>query len=78
MMKRKLTYAGHALKGSVGLSHLQMLEGQGKGRRKQGRPRGTWIQNMLKWAGRKTYGELKIEIDGSLWLLTFGSKMTNE
>ena len=59
MMKRKMKYAGHVLRGSAGLSHLQILEGQVEGIRKQGRPRDTWIQDMLKWSGRKTYGELK-------------------
>ena len=59
MMKQKMKYAGHILRGSAGVSHLQILEGQVEGIRKQGRPRDTWIQDMLKWSGRKMYGELK-------------------
>ena len=59
MMKRKMKYAGHVLRGSAGVSHLQILEGQVEGIRKQGRPRDTWIQDVLKWLGRKMYGELK-------------------
>ena len=59
MMKRKMKYAGHALRGSAGVSHLQILEGQVEGKRKQGRPKDTWIQDMLKWSRRKKDGELK-------------------
>ena len=43
MMKRKMKYAGHVLRGSAGVSHLQILEGQVEGIRKQGRPRDIWI-----------------------------------
>src|SRR5688572_11064350 len=59
MMKRKLKYAGHVFNGSAGLSHLQILEGQVEGLRKQGRPRDTWIHDMLKWLRSKMYEELK-------------------
>ena len=59
MMKGKMKYAGNVLSGSAGVSHLQILEGQVEGIRKQGRPRDTWIQDMLIGSGRKTYGELK-------------------
>ena len=40
-MKRKLRYAGYVLRGSSGLSHLQILEGYVEGKRKVGRPRRT-------------------------------------
>ena len=33
MMRRKLRYAGHVLRGSSGLSHLQILEGPIEGKR---------------------------------------------
>src|SRR5687768_16773178 len=59
MMKRKMKYAGHVLGGSAGVSHLQIPEGQVEGIRKHGRPRDTLIQDMVKWSGRKKYGELK-------------------
>ena len=59
MMKRKMKYAGHVLRGSAGVSYLQILEGQVEGIRKQGRPGDTWMQDMLKWLGGKTYEKLK-------------------
>src|SRR5688572_11833559 len=69
MMKRKMKYAGHVLRGSAGVLHLQILEGQVEGIRKQGRPRDTWFQGMLKWSGKK-YGELKWAAkDGDRWKL---------
>ena len=34
-MKRKMKYAGHVLRGSAGVSHLQILEGQVEGIRKR-------------------------------------------
>ena len=36
MMKRKLRYAGHVLRGSSGLSHLHILEGRINGKNKVG------------------------------------------
>ena len=41
MMRRKLAYAGHVLRGSSGLSHLQLLEGPIEEKRKVGSPRRT-------------------------------------
>ena len=63
MMKRKMKYAGHVLRGSAGLSHVQILEGRVEGTRKQGAPRNTWVQDVLEWTGKKTYGELKRAAD---------------
>ena len=36
MIKRKLKYAGHVMRGSSGLSHLQILEGRLEGNKKLG------------------------------------------
>src|SRR2546425_12585326 len=41
MMKRKLRCAGHVLRGSNDLSHLQILQGYVEEKRKVGRPRRT-------------------------------------
>jgi hypothetical protein len=53
MKKRKMEYAGHVLRGSSGLAHLQILEGRVQGMRKVGRPNRTWM-DILKWAGLKS------------------------
>jgi hypothetical protein len=49
MMKRKFKYAGHVLRGSSGLPHLQILEGQVEGKRKVDGPRRTWMKDMGGW-----------------------------
>src|SRR3989442_5404254 len=51
MMKRKLRYAGHVLRGSSRLSHLQILEGFVEEKRKGGRPRRTWMKDIIEWTG---------------------------
>ena len=59
MMKRKLEYGGHVLRGSSGKTHLIILEGKIEGKRAQGRPRLTWIDDIKVWTRLKTYGEVK-------------------
>ena len=49
MKKRKLEYAGHVLRGSSGETHLCLLEGRVCGKRPQGRPRLTWMDDILEW-----------------------------
>ena len=47
MIRRILRYAGHVLRGSSGLVHLQILEGPIEGKRKVGSPRRTWMKDIL-------------------------------
>ena len=48
MMMRKLRYAGHVFRGSSGLSHLQILGGCVEGNRKVGKPRRTWLKDIME------------------------------
>src|SRR2546425_227669 len=59
MMKRKLRYAGHVLRGSSGLSHLQILEGYVEDKRKVGRRRRTRMKDITEWIGLGDYGNVK-------------------
>ena len=59
MMKRKLRYAGHMLRGSSDLSHLQILEGYVEKKRKVGRPRRTWMKDIIEWTRLGDYGKVK-------------------
>ena len=59
MRKRKLEYAGHVLRGSSGESHLYLLEGKISGKRARGRPRRTWMNDVIDWTCIDTYGEIK-------------------
>ena len=58
-IRRKMEYAGHALRGSSGLSHLQILEGRVEGKRKVGRPKRTWLDDILEWTKLGTYDRVK-------------------
>ena len=42
MIKRKMKYAGHVMRGSSGLSHQQILEGK----QKVGRPKRKWMDDI--------------------------------
>src|SRR5437867_2532295 len=56
MIKRKLEYAGHVLRGSSGLSHLQILEGKVEGKKKVGCPIRIWMNDICDWSLLGTYG----------------------
>src|SRR2546425_1206762 len=59
MIKRKLEYAGHVLRGSSGLSHLQILEGKVEGKKKVGCPIRIWMNDICDWSLLGTYGKVK-------------------
>jgi hypothetical protein len=59
MKTRKMEFAGHVLRASSGLAHLQILEGRVEGKRNVGRPNRTWMDDILKWTGLESYGEVK-------------------
>src|SRR4051812_2889142 len=63
MIKRKLKYAGHVLRGSSGVTHLQILEGRLEGKRKVGAPRSTWMKDVCGWTGMDSYGKVKREAE---------------
>ena len=51
MIKRKMKYAGHVLRGSRGLSHLQILEDYVEGKIKVGAPTRVWMNDIMDWTG---------------------------
>src|SRR6267154_1488056 len=55
MMKRKMRYAVHVLRGSSGLTHLQILEGYVEGKRKLRAPRRVWMKDIMDWTGLRKY-----------------------
>src|SRR6267154_2373952 len=55
MMKSKMKYAGHVLRGSSDLSHLQILEGYVEGKRKVGAPRRVWVKDIMDGTGLGKY-----------------------
>ncbi|GFR68648.1 UDP-glucuronosyltransferase 2A1-like [Elysia marginata] len=61
LMKRKLGYAGHIMKGSSG--HLLQLPREGKIERNRGqqRPKRNWMDHVIvkEWSGSTSYGDTK-------------------
>ena len=50
IIKWKMEYAGHVLRGSSGLSHLQILEGRVEGKKKVGCPIRIWMKDICVWS----------------------------
>ena len=59
MKRRKLEYAGHVMRGSSGVTHLEVLEGKIEGKRGRGRPRLTWMDDIIEWTELNSYGVVK-------------------
>src|SRR6267154_1954002 len=59
MIKRKMKYAGHVLRGSSDLSHLQKLEGMVEGKKKVGCPIKIWMKDICELTGLGTYEKVK-------------------
>src|SRR5688572_12450569 len=57
--KRKLEYSGHVLRSSSGQTHLILLEGKVSGKRAIGRPRATWLKDVIDWTGIDSYEKIK-------------------
>ena len=50
-----MKYAGHVLRGSSDLSHLQIFVGYVEGKRKVGAPRRVWMKDIMDWTGMEKY-----------------------
>ncbi|GFR70857.1 eukaryotic translation initiation factor 3 subunit F [Elysia marginata] len=59
LMKRKLRYAGHIMRGSSGPLLQLSLEGKIEGKRGHGRPRRNWMDDVKEWSGSTSYGDTK-------------------
>ena len=55
MRQRKMEYAGHVMRGS----QLSILEGKIHGKRGRGRPRRTWMDDIIEWTSLEAYGKVK-------------------
>jgi len=59
IVKQKLSYAGHILRGSSGDNILMVLEGNIFGKKAKGQLRRMWLDDIFEWSPSKTYGEVK-------------------
>ena len=69
VIKRKMNYAGHVMRGSSGLSHRQILEGRLEGKQKIGRPKRKWMDDITDWVGLETYGAKRAAEQRERWKL---------
>jgi len=65
---RKLSYFGHVMRNNAESLEKQIMQGTTPGCRKRGRPKTTWIDNILQWTGYSHWTRYswtqKIEADG--------------
>jgi len=54
-----LSYAGHPLRGSAGVTVLQILESKMNSQAAKGRPRRMWIDDIKNWMSLDSYEEIK-------------------
>ncbi|GFS15267.1 endonuclease-reverse transcriptase [Elysia marginata] len=59
LIKRKLRYAGHVIRGSSGHLLQLALKSRIEGRRGIGRPERSWSDDTKQWTHYRTYGEIK-------------------
>ncbi|GFR80796.1 retrovirus-related Pol polyprotein LINE-1 [Elysia marginata] len=59
LIKRKLGYAGHTMRGISGPLLQLSLEGEIEWKREQGRPRRSWMDDVKEWSGSTSYGDTK-------------------
>jgi len=59
IVKQKLAFAGHVLRGSSGDNAVQILEGKLDGKIAQGRPRRMWIDDIKDWTNLDSYASIK-------------------
>ena len=53
ILKQKMSFAGHVLRGSSGKATLQILEGKLEAATAQGRPRRMWLDDIKFWTKLK-------------------------
>ena len=67
VVKLKLQYFGHVVRGSAGQLALTVLEGNMEGTRYQGKPRRQWINDIEDWTGYKYIQLKEISVDRQQW-----------
>ncbi|GFR94262.1 eukaryotic translation initiation factor 3 subunit F [Elysia marginata] len=77
LMKQKLGYAGHIMRGSSGPLLQLSLEGKIERKRGQGRVRRNWMNDVKEWSGSTSYGDTKRKVEKrEEWRYTVVAKKT--
>ena len=66
-MNRKISYLGHTLRGSGSALTLQIIEGKVEGKRKRGRQRKQWYDNIREWTGLDLVQAKRLAQDRTAW-----------
>ncbi|XP_047491220.1 uncharacterized protein LOC125040612 [Penaeus chinensis] len=59
MIKKKIKYAGHTIRGSAGSLASTLLEGRIEGSKSRGRPRRKWLDDIKELTDLSDYGAIK-------------------
>jgi hypothetical protein len=59
IIKQKMSFAGHILRGSSGEDMLKVLEGRINSKNCKGRPRRMWLDDVKEWSGLQCYESIK-------------------
>ena len=67
------------MRGSGGLTHLQILEGKVEGKRKVGAPKRNWMKDIFDWTGMDKYVVVKRNAeDRKRWKLMVANRHFEE
>ena len=78
LIKRKMRYAGHVIRGSSGHLLQLALEGRIEGRRGRGRPKRSWTDDIKEWTQCHTYGHVKRKAEKKLEWRTMVANLRTE
>ena len=67
LIKRKLAYFGHIIRGSGSLLALHIIEGKVEGSRKRGRQKKQWFDNIKEWTGMSLIKAKRLAQDRVAW-----------
>ena len=68
IIRQKMAFAGHVLRGSSGSDALQIIEGKLESKSAQGRPRRMWLDDIKNWTNLDSYEAIKRTAENrNLW-----------
>ena len=59
LVKKKLKFVGHVMRGSNGKLTQMVLEGFIEGKKGRGRPKRKWSEDVKEWTASETLGDAK-------------------
>ena len=79
MIKRKMRFAGHIIRGSSRFLGRLVLEGMIDRKRDRGRHRRTWGDDVKEWSGCGSIGRAKqYSVDRDSWRVVVASRLIED